>query len=547
MSQGAQEPLALLTADSEHNLDVLRRGLRRAASFAFYVVLAADAARAEVLRRLRAWSGSGGVPELRFFGEGADGAEEVARFLAVSDRIHPLAGAVIPDGVALVDTGGGAVVASLNMARDVLGKLIRGPLVLVIAADRAAELSGMAPDLFDVRAATLEIASVPGDPAPTFALHSAETRDRPQARSQAELQAEAARLRAFADDEIPAGSLADAWLRLGRAFFDAAELGEARAAAEEARRLAEGVGYTSGVGDALALEAQVLEQTGPAEAWEQALRRALVLRREAGDPAWTAVDLCRLGRAVAFLGRPEEAEALLREAIGLFEKLGEVRGRAVALGCIADLLERRGQLDEALRIRQQEELPVYERLGDAGILAVTLGKIADIYLARGQLDEALRIRQQEELPVHERLGDVRSRAVTLGKVADIYHAQGKLDEAQRLLEREVLPVHERTGAVRLRAVTLGQIAGVLRARGELDKALHLLEREVLPVLDRLGDIRSKLCCETNMAIIHLERHAPGDSEAAAELLRSAGRDAERLRLPEAAMIRDLRRNAGLDR
>ncbi|WP_155799122.1 tetratricopeptide repeat protein [Sorangium cellulosum] len=446
------------------------------------------------------------MPELRFFGEGADGAEEVARFLAVSDRIHPLAGAVIPDGVALVDTGGGAVVASLNMARDVLGKLIRGPLVLVIAADRAAELSGMAPDLFDVRAATLEIASVPGDPAPTFALHSAETRDRPQARSQAELQAEAARLRAFADDEIPAGSLADAWLRLGRAFLDAAELGEARAAAEEARRLAEGVGYTSGVGDALALEAQVLEQTGPAEAWEQALRRALVLRREAGDPAWTAVDLCRLGRAVAFLGRPEEAEGLLREAIGLFEKLGEVRGRAVALGCIADLLERRGQLDEALRIRQQEELPV-----------------------------------------HERLGDVRSRAVTLGKVADIYHAQGRLDEAQRLLEREVLPVHERTGAVRLRAITLGQIAGVLQARGELDKALHLLEREVLPVLDRLGDIRSKLCCETNMAIIHLERHAPGDSEAAAELLRSAGRDAERLRLPEAAMIRDLRRNAGLDR
>ncbi|WP_437959864.1 tetratricopeptide repeat protein [Sorangium sp. So ce119] len=458
-----QKSLALLTPDSEHHLDVLRRGLRRAASFAFYVVLAADAARAEVLRRLRAWSGSGGVPELRFFAEGANGAEEVARFLAVSDRTHPLAGAVIPDGVALVETGGSAVVASLNMARDVLGKLIRGPLVLVIAADRAAELSGMAPDLFDVRAATLEIASVPGDPAPTFALDSAETRDRPQARSQAELQAEAARLRAFADDEIPAGSLADAWIRLGHAFFDAAELGEARAAAEEARRLAEGVGYTSGVGDALALEAQVIEQTGPAEAWEQALRRALALHREAAEPAKTAADLCRLGRAVAFLGRPEEAEGLLREAIGLYEKLGDARGRAIALGDIADTLEYRGQLDEALRIRQ------------------------------------------EALPVYERLGDARSRAVTLSK-----------------------------------------IAGVLQARGKLDEALHLLEHEVLPVFERLGDTRGKLVCQTNMAIVHHERGAPGDREAAADLLRSAGRDAEHLRLPEAAMIRELRRNAGLD-
>jgi phosphopentomutase len=52
-------------------------------------------------------------------------------------------------------------------------------------------------------------------------------------------------------------------------------------------------------------------------------------------------------------------------------------------------------LDEALRIRQEEELPVYERLGDVRARAVTLGKIADVYQARGQLDEALRIRREE--------------------------------------------------------------------------------------------------------------------------------------------------------
>jgi hypothetical protein len=40
-------------------------------------------------------------------------------------------------------------------------------------------------------------------------------------------------------------------------------------------------------------------------------------------------------------------------------------------------------------------------------------------VSRGDLDEALRIRQQEELPVFERLGDVRSRAVTMGKIAEI--------------------------------------------------------------------------------------------------------------------------------
>jgi hypothetical protein len=57
-----------------------------------------------------------------------------------------------------------------------------------------------------------------------------------------------------------------------------------------------------------------------------------------------------------------------------------------------------------------------------------MGKIADVLQARGQLDEALRIRQEEELPVYERLGDVRAKAVTMGQIADILKA---LDQGDR--------------------------------------------------------------------------------------------------------------------
>ena len=88
------------------------------------------------------------------------------------------------------------------------------------------------------------------------------------------------------------------------------------------------------------------------------------------------------------------------------------------MGQIADILQARGQLDEALRIRTEEELPVYERLGDVREKAVTMGKIADILQARGQLDEALRIRKEEQLPVYERLGDVRGKAITEWKIAE---------------------------------------------------------------------------------------------------------------------------------
>ena len=88
-------------------------------------------------------------------------------------------------------------------------------------------------------------------------------------------------------------------------------------------------------------------------------------------------------------------------------------------------------MDEALRIRTEEEIPVYERLGDARSLAMARGQVADVLVARGELDEALRIFAEEAIPVFERLGDERSLAMARGRVADILQARGDMDEALR--------------------------------------------------------------------------------------------------------------------
>ena len=65
-----------------------------------------------------------------------------------------------------------------------------------------------------------------------------------------------------------------------------------------------------------------------------------------------------------------------------------------------------------------------------------MGQIADILQARGQLDEALKIRTDEELPVYERLGDVRSLLVGRANLAITLLQRGNdgdRDEARRLL------------------------------------------------------------------------------------------------------------------
>ena len=159
------------------------------------------------------------------------------------------------------------------------------------------------------------------------------------------------------------------------------------------------------------------------------------------------------------------------------------------MGRIADILVSRGEWDEALRIRREEQLPVFSRFNEARALAVAYGRIADIFFLQGELDKALQIRQEEELPVYIRLGDARERAAASGKIADIHVRRGDLDKALHLRQEEELPVYERLGEVRSYAITLGKTADIYESRGELEEALRIREEKQLPLCDRLDDAR----------------------------------------------------------
>ena len=244
------------------------------------------------------------------------------------------------------------------------------------------------------------------------------------------------------------------------------------------------------------------------------------------------VALCK-GYTADILGQRGDTDEALRiryeEQLPVYERLGDVCAKAVTMGKIADILMQRGKTDAALRIRYEEELPVYERLGDVREKAVTMGKIADILQQRGETDEALRILREEVLPVMERLGDVRAKAQTMGKIADILQQREETDEALRILREEVSPVMERLGDVRAKAVTMGNIADILDQRGETDEALRIWQEEVLPVMERLGDVRAKAQTMVKIADI-LQKRGEAD-----EALRIYGEEC----LPVAKKISDV--------
>lgn len=260
-----------------------------------------------------------------------------------------------------------------------------------------------------------------------------------------------------------------------------------------------------------------------------------------------AMNLCDLAAVMATQGEFDAALTLLNERVlPICEKLGDERGKTVALGRVADILKLQGQFNEALHILKSQVLPGFEKLGDIRGKALALGRIADDLQKRGQVDEALLIRESEELPIFKKLGDIREEAIVLGKIADVLQARGQLDEALQIREIEQLPIFEKLGDIRAKTATMGRIASIFRARGQLDEALRIYETEALPIYEKLGDIRSQLLARTNIATLLLKIDPSKHAQRIRDLLRSALTDARHLRIPETEKIEEIMKAHGLD-
>ncbi len=244
-------------------------------------------------------------------------------------------------------------------------------------------------------------------------------------------------------------------------------------------------------------------------------------------------------------GDLDKALSTAQEKVDLDKTQNNEREATLAKGKIADILEARGQLDDALRIRTEDQLPVYERLGDVRLLAITKGQIADILQARGQLDDALRILTDDLIPVFERLGEVRSIAITKGKIADILQARGQLDDALRIRQQEELPVYERIGEVREIAITKGQIGNILFLQENQTEAINIYNRDVLPIYEYLGDKRMLLVGKSNLAIMYLQRAEEKDFSQANELLCWALHAAQQMQIPQAEQIAAILQHFGM--
>jgi tetratricopeptide (TPR) repeat protein len=155
----------------------------------------------------------------------------------------------------------------------------------------------------------------------------------------------------------------------------------------------------------------------------------------ASCPADRAAEVARIGHIYACICGPYAAwRTLCQRSLAQAEAPAD---RSALLRLLCETQRRSGQLDEALATAQDRSA-LAKSSGDEATHVSALSQIADIYQARGQLDEALRIRREEELPVFEKLGLVRDAMICRWWLAR-YHLQrgqtGDRRAARELLSR----------------------------------------------------------------------------------------------------------------
>jgi len=131
---------------------------------------------------------------------------------------------------------------------------------------------------------------------------------------------------------------------------------------------------------------------GAADLQAKRSRVAQIAGYLADKPGLSDADTGLLLEAAAIhemLGEWDQAVQAAKTALACYDENDDRRGVANAQGKIADILQARGELDEALRIREEEELPVYERLGDVREKSVALFKIGTTDARKGDRDRAL--------------------------------------------------------------------------------------------------------------------------------------------------------------
>ncbi len=182
---------------------------------------------------------------------------------------------------------------------------------------------------------------------------------------------------------------------------------------------------------------------------------------------------------------------------------------------LANLHQRLGEWNEALRIHRDLTLPGYQQLGDKAREAATLNNLSTIYHAQGDYETALAYLKQA-LTIQQQIGDKAGEGTTFNNISQIYDLQGAYDTALTYL-KQALAIRQQSGDKVGEAATFNNISQIHHVQGDYEAALAYL-KQALVIQQQIGDKAGEGVSLNNIAQILI---AWGDYDTALSCLKPA--------------------------
>ncbi len=232
--------------------------------------------------------------------------------------------------------------------------------------------------------------------------------------------------------------------------------------------------YKKGIADAsLALGMAYFAKYNPDDSAAYYNYQALDLYDKTGDITGKARACYCLAYVYSLKGMLDESENYSSLSLENFEKAGDKRGMLNALSALTHLARQKSDFDGALEMTNRA-IETARSINDTVPLADALNTLGNIYKDMLLFNDAIDS-YFEALSLWELKKDSGGLAIAYGSIALMYFYQKEYDKALEFNFKKV-PISERTGDLWELSKTLNNISQIYSAQNRLDSSLYFLSK-----------------------------------------------------------------------
>jgi tetratricopeptide (TPR) repeat protein len=186
---------------------------------------------------------------------------------------------------------------------------------------------------------------------------------------------------------------------------------------------------------------------------------------------------------LSLLGRPADEQQMLREAVGIADRLGDGAARARAHRALGWNFRNVSRYDRA-REELERAIELSRDLGDTSGEGTAAGHLGIVFDELGRYGDAL-AEHERHLALAQASGNRHDEAIATGNIGLVVPKTDPGDDGAEHHER-ALEIALELGELRLEATSYGNLAGVLVGRGDFEAARELAEKCVA-IAGEIGD------------------------------------------------------------